>query len=239
MVAINVHGIPNAACDAEPLGFAATYGVGPQYVVFDRATMEVVDSGFQHRPELLRASGSSVDAAPFLHPGLEHVAGTLISGADVANCPYPLGHEFMLFPNPHAAPRYSERQLPVGREWRLSALAEGGYEIVEVIEHSKCTPILRLFHATTQENARRILATGFADHSEDLYQGRRYSGVWLAEVPLYELEPVILLVSVPDDLGRQYEIPGDHGYRRWLIPAEIINRHGTAVEFRRKPARLT
>ncbi len=235
LVAVNVHGIPHAAYDAERLGFAATYGLGPQYVVFDRATRDVVDSGFRHRPELLRASGSSVDAAPFLHPGFEHVAGALISGTDVANCPYPLGYEFMLLPNPHAAPRYSERQLPVGREWRLCAYAEGGYEIVEVIEHSKWTPILRLFHATTQENARRILATGFADCSEELHQGRRYSGVWLAEGPLYELEPVILLVSVPDELVRQYEIPGDHRYRRWLIPAEIINRHGTAVEFAASP----
>ncbi|HSY46918.1 MAG TPA: hypothetical protein VK800_12770 [Steroidobacteraceae bacterium] len=203
-------------------------------MTLDRATLDVVDSGFQHRPELLRGSGSPVDAEPFLHPGWEHVAGALISGADVANHPHPPGHDFMLFPNPNAAPPYTERQLPVGREWRLAPLVEGGYQIVEVIEHSKRIAIARLFHATTQENARKILATGFVDCSRELHQGRWYSGVWLAEVSLFELEPLILLVSMPEDLVRQYELPGDQGYRRWLVPAEVINRHATIVEFPRR-----
>lgn len=234
LVAVNVHAIPHAAYDAERLGFAATYGQGPQYATFDRATLEVVDSGFQHRPELLRSSGRSVDAAPFLHAGFEHVAGALISGADVANCPHPSGHDFMLLPNPNAVPAYSERQVPVGREWRLAPLPEGGYQIIDVIEHSKRISIVRLFHATTQENARKILATGFVDRSRKLHQGRWYSGVWLAEVSLHELEPVILLVSMAEDLVRQYELPGDQGYRRWLVPAEVINRHATLVEVPRR-----
>ncbi len=170
VVAINVRGIPDAAYEAEHLGPAAIYGLGPQFVTFDRATLDVVDSGFQHRPELLRrSSGSSVDAEPFLRPGLEHVAGALISGADAANHPHPPGHDFMLFPNPTAAPAYTERH-----------------------------------------------------------------GVWLAEVSLFELEPVTLLVSMAEELVRQYELPGDQGYRRWLVPAELINRHASVVEFRRR-----
>jgi hypothetical protein len=56
----------------------------------------------------------------------------------------------------------------------------------------------------------------------------------LAEVSLHELEPVILLVSMAEDLVRQYELPGDQGYRRWLVPAEVINRHATLVEVPRR-----
>ena len=114
----------------------------------------------------------------------------------------------------------------------FTPLAEGGYQIADAIEHSTRVPIVRLFHATTRENARKILATGFADCSREMHKGRWYSGVWLAEVSLFELEPVVLLVSMAEDLVRQYELPGDQGYRRWLVPAELINRHAITVEFR-------
>jgi len=136
LVAISVNLIPHGIYDAERYGLGATYGLGPQYVLFDRATGEAVDGGFQHRPELLRSSGSSVDVAPFLHPGLEQVTGALVSGTNSANCPESLGLDFMLFPNPRAAPAYTERQIPVGREWRLAPEGDG-YTVVEVIEHSK------------------------------------------------------------------------------------------------------
>jgi hypothetical protein len=45
---------------------------------------------------------------------------------------------------------------------------------------------------------------------------------------------VILLVSVAEDLVRQYELPGDQRDRRWVVPAEVINRHATVVEFPRR-----
>jgi hypothetical protein len=235
LVTINVRDIPFGLDTFESCAFGAIYGVGSQFVTFDRDTGDVVGSGYQHRPMLLRGSGNPVDAAPFLHAGFEHVTGALISAANVANCPHPPGHDFMVLPNPSAAPAYTERQLPIGREWRLGPPAEGGgYPILEVIEHSKWIPIVRLFHATTQENARKILESGFVDCSRELHQGRSYSGVWLTEVPLYELEPVMLLVSMPEELVRQYDLPGDQGYRRWLVPAELINRYATVVEFRRR-----
>jgi hypothetical protein len=167
IVAINVHGIPHAAYHAERLGLAATYGVGPQYVAIDRTTLEITESGFQHRAVLVRNSGSPVDAAPFLHSGFEHVSGALIAGTDAANCPYPPGYDFMLLPNPNAAPMYTERQLPVGREWRLGPLNTGGYQIIEVVEHSRRIHIVRLFYVTTHENARKILETGLLDRSRE------------------------------------------------------------------------
>lgn len=231
LVAINVNGIPHGFCDAETYGLAAIYGVGAPFVEIDRKSGHIVDSGFHHRPELQRTSGSRVDAAPFLHAEFAHVTGALVSSVDAANCAYPFGLDFMLFPNPLGAPPYTEGQLPVGREWRLVPVGEDGYQ-AEVIEHAHRIPIVRLFHATTQENACKILETGFADGGRERYQNRWYSGVWLSDVKLKELWPVMLLVSLPEELVRQYELPSDHhGYRRWLVPAEIINRHGTTVAF--------
>lgn len=134
LVAINVHDIPHGFYDALRYALGATYGVGPPFVVIDRVSGAAVDSGFQHRPQLQRASGAPVDVAPFLHPAFAHVTGALFSAADAANYPTPLGLDFMLFPNPHAVPAYTARQLPIGREWRLEPAGEG-YNVVEVIEH--------------------------------------------------------------------------------------------------------
>ena len=135
IVAINVHDIPHGFYDAETYGLAATYGVGPQVMTFDRATLAFTGSHVEYRPELRRTSGNPVDTAPFFNPSFEHVTGALISATDAANCPKELGVDFMLLPNPGAAPRYIEGQLPLGREWKLQR-AEGGYNI-EVIEHQK------------------------------------------------------------------------------------------------------
>jgi len=138
VVAINVRDIPFGLDTFESCALGAIYGVGSQIVTINRDTGEAVDSGYQHRPELLRSSGRSVDAAPFLHPGFEHVTGALISAANSANCPRPLGLDFMLFPNLKAAPAYTARQLAVGREWRWELQSDGNrYHLAEVIEHSK------------------------------------------------------------------------------------------------------
>jgi hypothetical protein len=134
IVAINVRDIPHGFYDAERYAFGATYGVGPQYVVLDRTSGEPVGSGFQHRPQFLRQSGAPVDLAPFLHATFAHVAGALVSAADAANYPTPLGLDFMLLPNPNARPAYTTGQLPVGREWLLTPAGEG-YNVVEVTEH--------------------------------------------------------------------------------------------------------
>jgi hypothetical protein len=112
VIAINVHGIPHGFYSAETYAFGAIYGVGPQFVTFDRATLVQVDSGFLDRPQLKRSSGESVDAAPFLHAGFEHVAGALISNAGVASCPHPPGHDFMLLPNPNVDQGYRRWLVP-------------------------------------------------------------------------------------------------------------------------------
>jgi hypothetical protein len=138
LVAINVNRVPHGFYDAERYGLAATYGLGPQYVVFNRDTGQAVDEGFQHRSELQRGSGAPVDAAPFLHKRFPHVTGALISSTDAANCPKPFGLDFMLLPNPNAEPAYTERQIALGREWRLRPAAGGEvYDVVEVVEHQR------------------------------------------------------------------------------------------------------
>jgi hypothetical protein len=138
LVAVNVNGVPHGATNAESCALGALYGVGSQFVTLDRETGEVVESGYQHRPQLRRASGSPVDAAPFLAGTLAHIAGALVSSTNSASCPTPLGLDFMLFPNLKATPAYTARQLPLGREWRWELESDGShYELAEVIDHSR------------------------------------------------------------------------------------------------------
>jgi hypothetical protein len=140
VVAINVRDIPFGLDTFESCALGAVYGVGSQFVTIDGDSGKAVDSGYQHRPELQRSSGNPVDAAPFLHPGFEHVTGALFSAANAANCPERLGVDFMLFPNLKGAPAYTARQLPVGREWRWELESDGSrYALAEVIDHSRAS----------------------------------------------------------------------------------------------------
>jgi hypothetical protein len=137
LVAINVSRIPHGFYDADRYGLGAIYGIGHRLLVIDQTTGESVEKRFQHRPELQRASGAPVDVAPFLHEGFEHVTGAIISGTDAANCPDALGLDFLLLPNPNAAPPYTARQVVLGHEWRLQRVGDQaeGYKVIEVIEH--------------------------------------------------------------------------------------------------------
>lgn len=232
VVAINVRDIPHAVYDAETYGLGAAYGIGPQYVVIDRETCRPVDSGYEQRQQLLRSSGSLVDAAPFLHEGFVHVAAALISCADAANCPDPIGLDLMLLPNPNALPPYVEGQLPFGREWRLERHGET-YQVAQVIEHVRRVLMVCLYHTTTLDAARNIVATGFIDGRQELPDGHWRSGVLLSDVPLHEMhvETVVLVVGLPEPLLAEYELPNLNGYRSWLVPANVLNLHGTVAEY--------
>lgn len=136
IVAISVNGIPHGFFDAERYGLGAVYGLGDPYVVIDRKTLKKVDEGIAHRGQIRRQSGTLIDVAPFLHPGHEHVNGALISGTDAFNCAPPLGRDFMLLPNPNAAPPWVDGQIKLGREWRLRPAEQEAVFDVEVVQHS-------------------------------------------------------------------------------------------------------
>jgi len=143
LIAINVALVPHGAYDAEEYGLAAIFGFGPRQAIINRETGAATDLGRAFRSELQRNSGNAVDVAPFMHPGLSYVSAALISGADAANCPALLGHDFVLFANPHGTPVYSQNQIPVGREWRYEIEGEGRDRLAEMVEHSKEAPKMR------------------------------------------------------------------------------------------------
>jgi hypothetical protein len=92
---------------------------------------------------------------------------------------------------------------------------------------------LRLYHRTTDDAARSILAGGFRDAARDYMFGVIISGVWFADRPLDENSGTVLggeallTLEIPDAVLEPFEVyeldsPGP-GYREWLIPARIAN----------------
>jgi hypothetical protein len=88
---------------------------------------------------------------------------------------------------------------------------------------------MRLFHRTSA--ADEILRNGFRDGQGSYMTDAILSGVWLSAVPLDFNEgaagDAVLEVQLPDALALEYEVvEEDKPYREFLIPADVLNRHG-------------
>lgn len=88
---------------------------------------------------------------------------------------------------------------------------------------------LRVYHAAGDyEQALAIRESGFRDAPEG---GR--AGVWVTDRPPAasgDDDLVLFAVDVPEALADGYAEPGDgDGARRYLLPAELLNRHGPPI----------
>lgn len=86
---------------------------------------------------------------------------------------------------------------------------------------------LRLYHASDYDGAIAIRESGFRDAAE----GSR-SGVWMTDRPPDAGDGddrVLFAVDVPETAAAGYEQAGEGDRRRFLLPAELLNRHGPPV----------
>lgn len=84
---------------------------------------------------------------------------------------------------------------------------------------------LRVYHASDYDGALAIRESGFRDSAEG-----PGSGVWVTDRPPDAGEDVVLFaVDVPESAVAGYEQGEDDGRRRFLLPAELLNRHGPPV----------
>jgi hypothetical protein len=86
---------------------------------------------------------------------------------------------------------------------------------------------LRVYHASDYDGALAIRESGFRDSGDD---GGR-SGVWVTDRPPTGdgEDQVLFVVDVPEAVVRGYEQPAEGDQRRFLLPAELLNRHGPPV----------
>lgn len=94
--------------------------------------------------------------------------------------------------------------------------------------------LARFFHRTTAARARAILRGGFKDSVGQFLADTEHAGVWLSDRPLDENEgargDALLVVEIAADLVERYEWI-EHGkpYREFLVPAAMLNEHGTVA----------
>jgi hypothetical protein len=94
-----------------------------------------------------------------------------------------------------------------------------------------------LYHRTTRKNADAILKCGFKDGSGTYLTDRRWSGVWLSNIPLDCNEGAVgeilleIRLDLPESAIADYEwIEEGKSYREWLIPAALLNSHVSLKE---------
>jgi len=86
---------------------------------------------------------------------------------------------------------------------------------------------LRVYHASDYNGALAIRESGFRDAGDG---GR--AGVWVTDRPpdAGDGEDLVLFaIDVPASVAAGYEQAGEGELRRFLLPAELLNRHGPPV----------
>lgn len=103
IVALNPRGIDFDYADTEPPRILqAAFPIGSPVVTFDRKTLKQVGYGYQFRPSIRKASGTSIETALFERHRYRGLSGLLCSRIDVANRPATMGQDFQLVCNPNA-----------------------------------------------------------------------------------------------------------------------------------------
>jgi hypothetical protein len=148
--------------------------------------------------------------------------------------------EVVIATHPHHRSNWLERQVVrrARERWGLpithvvvdleheSATAEGGDE--RRVAGPSGPRRMRVFHASDYDEAIAIRSAGFRDEP---VEGER-AGVWVTDRPPGDLgsdAQVLFALEVPADVVEGYEQPGSGAARRFLLPADLLNRHGPPV----------
>jgi hypothetical protein len=130
VIAINPKRLEHEVADADPPRILqAAFAVGPRYAAIDPKTGEVVDTGYQFRDTIIKASGKPVATGVFLQDEYSGLSGLLCSRVDVVNQPAQIGSDFQLVPNQLAQVRLPDKFRLKGTYFRIDA-AEDGYTVV-------------------------------------------------------------------------------------------------------------
>jgi hypothetical protein len=101
-----------------------------------------------------------------------------------------------------------------------------------------------LFHSTTEDAAASILREGFNDVTGTYMTGLWLTGVWVSNVPLDVNEGAkgnVLLriaLALPAVALSDFEVVEEgKGYREWVIPATLLNEHGSVKRVKDRHSR--
>jgi len=95
---------------------------------------------------------------------------------------------------------------------------------------------MKVYHATTQEAARKILSDGFRDVTGTYLTMNEYTGVWISNWPMNDGDMMGRMeawfeIDIDEKLLANYEwIEDGKPYREWLVSADVLNKSGTTRE---------
>ncbi len=109
LVAINGCQIPSSGSDFDPPRIVrCVLPIGYPQVTSDTASRQKTSGGYQYRPQINKASGSSVKTDIFLDPYYKHISAVLFSNVNIFKLTKSMGDDFIIVHNPlaHLLPDY-------------------------------------------------------------------------------------------------------------------------------------
>ena len=108
----------------------AVFPIGHLQVTMSRETGEVVDTGYQARTEIPKASGAAVETTIFIDPGFAGISAVLYSPIDAVNQTERMGDDFVFVHNPLASNPIPRDLIRMGIEYWAEDRGEN-YELCD------------------------------------------------------------------------------------------------------------
>ncbi len=111
VIAINAAQVPSASLDDDdvPRIVGSLLPFGNLAMTLSRHTLEVIDSSYDYKDSVFKASGTQIPTTSFLNPEYSGISAVIYSSVDVLNFPGELSRGLLLFHNPLA-----RNSLPLG-----------------------------------------------------------------------------------------------------------------------------
>jgi len=119
----------------KPFVVEATLGVGPLQIRIDRTTLETVDTGHQHRPNVTNKNQSQVPADTFFDPAYRHVSAVMGTTLDTRSLRRAEWENYLAH-NPNAVSLVPYGFLPANEEWACR-VNQDGYMVYKVASPSQ------------------------------------------------------------------------------------------------------
>jgi hypothetical protein len=118
IIAVNGNKVPYAWDDEVPYIIQAVLPIGLPTIWVNWEKPEESASGYAHRPQIQKLSGSGVSTDIFLRKEYEGISGVLFSRVSIHEFHIGMGEDFIFAHNPQALNKVPEGWLRVGHEYR-------------------------------------------------------------------------------------------------------------------------
>ena len=137
-IALNMGRFPFLSLHIRDVMVRSVYGLGDEYISYDKATGDYVGYGRKSVPELRKKSTkASVNVQSFADGVMPHISAALLSEANAFTQPNTLGSDFWLFPNLTASSLWPPRLIPMSQEFVTIEKTENEW-VLNLVHRVEC-----------------------------------------------------------------------------------------------------